>query len=143
MARTPPRETALYRLYDSADQLLYVGIATDPKVRFGQHRREKTWWPEVAVREVEWFSDRARALKEEARAIERELPRYNDVGVQWPHHSLGEAPAKVMTMTEFRGDPINTIDDVAVTGQPIVLTRKQKPLVVLVPYFACPERQTD
>ncbi|MGW0575149.1 GIY-YIG nuclease family protein [Streptomyces sp. NPDC002920] len=136
-----PERTALYRLYDSGDSLLYVGIAKDPKVRFGQHRHDKIWWPEVAVREVEWFATREQALQKEAQAIQRELPRYNDAGVQWPHHLLGSAPARIMTMTEFRSDPISTIDTVAATGEPIVLTRKQTPLVVLVPYFDRAEAQ--
>ncbi|MFC9700900.1 type II toxin-antitoxin system prevent-host-death family antitoxin [Streptomyces sp. NPDC056943] len=129
------RDTALYRLYDVEDRLLYVGITGDPKVRFTQHRKEKPWWAEVALREVEWFSTRSDAERAEQRAIRREVPRYNDAGVQWPHHLLGQAPAAFMTMTEFRAEPIKTIDEVATTGQPLILTRKARPLVVLVPYL--------
>ncbi|MQT03147.1 hypothetical protein FF041_24040 [Streptomyces jumonjinensis] len=137
------RRTAVYRLFDSGDQLLYVGVAHDPKMRFRQHRREKWWWPQVAVREVEWFTDRAGALAAEEWAIERERPRYNEAGVQWPVYLLGEVPAATMTMTEFRSDPISTIDAIAGGGPPVVLTRKQRPLVVLVPYSEQLKRPTE
>lgn len=78
------RRTALYRLYDEAAQLLYVGIAFDPRVRGYHHKKHKPWWPDVARREVEWFENRHKAEAAERQAIATEKPRYNVAGVPNP-----------------------------------------------------------
>jgi hypothetical protein len=39
-----PRRTALYRLFDAADDLLYIGVSYDPRDRGYQHVMTKTWW---------------------------------------------------------------------------------------------------
>ncbi|MFC9341436.1 hypothetical protein ACFT0G_25405 [Streptomyces sp. NPDC057020] len=132
--------TALYRLYDDAELLLYVGVADNPRVRFGQHARDKPWWPKVTSREIEWFGSRDEALAAEVRAITEELPRHNSVGVQWPHHRLGEAPAEAITTTDFKADPQGWMDRVARSQQAVVVTRYKVPQVVIVPYF---DRSTD
>lgn len=69
--------TALYRLYDEAGTLLYIGISHDPRIRFEQHAREKPWWPQVARREIQWFDDRPSAARTEADAIRAEDPEHN------------------------------------------------------------------
>lgn len=69
--------TALYRLYDEADVLLYIGISHQPDVRFEQHAKTKEWWPQVARREVRWFDDRPTAAVAEATAIRSEDPEHN------------------------------------------------------------------
>jgi prevent-host-death family protein len=69
--------TALYRLYDEAGTLLYIGISHQPEVRFEQHSKSKEWWPHVARREVEWFNDRPTAAKAEEEAIRSEDPEHN------------------------------------------------------------------
>ncbi|MEU3785236.1 GIY-YIG nuclease family protein [Streptomyces sp900129855] len=127
--------TAVYRLYDEDERLLYVGVASDPRVRFKQHGRDKSWWPRVTAREIEWFDSREEALKVEARVITRELPLHNDAGVQWPYHRLGEAPARVISTTTFQADPPGWLGRVAERQQPIVVTRNKVPLVVIVPHF--------
>ncbi len=45
-----PRETAVYRLYDADETLLYVGITYDTKTRFADHKVNKEWWPDVSVK---------------------------------------------------------------------------------------------
>jgi len=70
--------TALYRLYDEADVLLYIGISHQPDVRFEQHSKMKEWWPRVARRKVEWLDDRPTAAKAEAEAIRAEDPEFNN-----------------------------------------------------------------
>ncbi|MEV5854664.1 GIY-YIG nuclease family protein [Streptomyces anulatus] len=73
----PQGRTALYRLYDAADQLLYVGISNNPRLRWASHAADKTWWADVAVREIEWFPERAQAEDEEARLISLLRPLRN------------------------------------------------------------------
>ncbi|MEU1088899.1 hypothetical protein ABZ401_19045 [Streptomyces sp. NPDC005892] len=69
--------TALYRLYDEAGTLLYIGISHQPEVRFAQHSKLKSWWPAVSRKVVEWFDDRPAAAKAEADAIRAEDPEFN------------------------------------------------------------------
>jgi prevent-host-death family protein len=131
----------VYRLYDADEALLYVGVAADPLTRFRQHRRDKPWWPRVALREVEWHDSREQALKVEAEAIVRELPRHNDVGVPWPHHRLGEAPAEVINFTLLHAALRQIVDQVADGGAPVAVTHHGVPRVVIVPYFDRPQEQ--
>lgn len=69
--------TAVYRCYDRTDQLVYVGITNSPAVRWAMHAADKKWWPEVALREVEWFDSRREAEKVEAHVIGAMQPRWN------------------------------------------------------------------
>jgi predicted GIY-YIG superfamily endonuclease len=73
------RRTALYRLRTSEDDLLYVGISTQPLQRWIQHAADKDWWPEVANMSIEWFDSSAEALALEAHAIRTESPLHNIV----------------------------------------------------------------
>jgi predicted GIY-YIG superfamily endonuclease len=76
MPETPER-TALYRLYDAADALLYIGITKNPKERFYGHAY-KSWWKQVARKDVTWLNaDWRSALKIEAKAIREERPAFN------------------------------------------------------------------
>lgn len=77
MAIVDPGRTGLYRLYDIHDRLLYIGIATTPETRWTQHALERTWWPEVAHKAVEWHPTRADAERAEVAAIVAESPHYN------------------------------------------------------------------
>lgn len=69
--------TALYRLYDVDDQLLYIGISVNPTTRWSMHAGEKTWWPLVARKDLAWLDNRDDAERAEACAIIKERPRYN------------------------------------------------------------------
>lgn len=68
---------ALYRHYDKAGVLLYVGITKDLEARFGGHGNTATWWPFAHSASVEWHPDRATALRAEREAITLELPLFN------------------------------------------------------------------
>lgn len=74
---TGVERTALYRLFNAKDQLLYVGIAADPAARWKGHCHTKPWVGEVAMRVIEWFSTHDEALRAETEAIRFEYPRYN------------------------------------------------------------------
>ncbi|MFB7359576.1 GIY-YIG nuclease family protein [Streptomyces gardneri] len=79
--------TALYRFFDADGRLLYVGITKDLQTRFATHARTKhgSWWPLVARRTVEWFSDRPTASRAEICAIKSEDPAYNQSHTPSPH----------------------------------------------------------
>ncbi|MFJ7999002.1 GntR family transcriptional regulator [Streptomyces sp. NPDC096310] len=73
----PGERTALYRLYDADDRLLYVGISRTPEDRWKRHDLFKWWWPKVARKTATWLPNWADALKAEAAAIREEKPRFN------------------------------------------------------------------
>lgn len=73
-----PRErTALYRFFDRAGQLLYVGISGDTESRWRQHAETKLWWSDVTEKTTEWFDSRPGALDAERVAIRAEKPLHN------------------------------------------------------------------
>jgi GIY-YIG catalytic domain len=90
-----PGRTALYRFFNAAGILLYVGVATYPHTRWKQHAREKSWWPEVAEKAIEWHPTRVEAEQAEGVAINTEEPLYNDV---IPLHGRTEAPPVAITI---------------------------------------------
>ncbi len=71
----PP--TALYRFYDVSPRLLYVGVTDSPAVLWGQHAATSPWWPEVAIKTIEWYPTRQAALDAEDAAIAAENPVHN------------------------------------------------------------------
>jgi hypothetical protein len=70
--------TAVYRLFDAAGRLLYVGIGYDYLKRWKAHAKAKDWWPDVVRRDVIWYDNRLDAAYDEARAITNEEPIHND-----------------------------------------------------------------
>jgi predicted GIY-YIG superfamily endonuclease len=70
---------ALYRMFDPAGRLLYVGVTGDLARRLGSHV-EKRWFPLVTTISLEWFPTRAAAALAEHRAIQAERPRLNVAG---------------------------------------------------------------
>ena len=70
-------KTALYRHFDAAGVLLYVGISLSAMDRLAQHMRGSDWRDEIANVTVEWFPERSDALTAERIAIADEAPRFN------------------------------------------------------------------
>jgi hypothetical protein len=71
------RRTAVYRLYDRNQRLLYVGIAHDTKKRWRAHARDKEWWNQVHWQTAVWHTSRLGAAIEEYCAFRYENPIYN------------------------------------------------------------------
>lgn len=71
------RPTALYRWYDDADRLLYVGITGSLVERTAGHGSTDTWWRQVSLCRVEWFDSVAEAAAAERDAITAENPVRN------------------------------------------------------------------
>lgn len=76
------KPTVLYRHYDRAGTLLYVGISNHYDNRTAQHTDDKPWWGEVDPErsEVETFPNRDLAETAELLAITQERPLFNYVG---------------------------------------------------------------
>ncbi|MFD3363596.1 GIY-YIG nuclease family protein [Streptomyces albidoflavus] len=72
-----PGPTALYRFYDPAGELLYVGITQNPEVRWRAHKRHQLWWLDVDRKEVTWLETRTEAERAEREALQVERPRYD------------------------------------------------------------------
>lgn len=72
-------EQYLYRFFDAAGELLYIGIAQNFLTRWKQHKIDKHWFPEVATFTVEKHPDRASVETAERDSILSERPRYNVV----------------------------------------------------------------
>lgn len=73
------RKTALYKLFDASDTLLYVGIGHNPNTRLADHARTKVWWSEVDQSRtyITWYPKRKFAREQELHSIRTEHPRYN------------------------------------------------------------------
>lgn len=69
---------ALYRHYDKAGRLLYVGISLSPTYRLAQHRKSH-WHGQIARVDIEWHLSQERAARAEVHAIRRERPLHNKV----------------------------------------------------------------
>ena len=67
----------LYRHYNSAGALLYVGVSNDVDRRLVQHRRDSRWASDIDKVAVETFPTREDALTAERLAIETEKPLHN------------------------------------------------------------------
>ncbi|MGW3445627.1 GIY-YIG nuclease family protein [Streptomyces sp. NPDC001076] len=78
-AEETPRPAAVYRLWDAAGNLLYIGSSYDPQRRYQDHR-DKPWWPQVARCVEEWRASRIDAYRAELKAIAAEDPRHNVYG---------------------------------------------------------------
>lgn len=76
MGNSTPK-TTLYRYFDGAGQLLYVGITGDNTKRQSQHRRNSFWFGEIESATFEHFETRSEALEAETEAIRREKPLHN------------------------------------------------------------------
>ncbi|WP_293954955.1 GIY-YIG nuclease family protein [uncultured Corynebacterium sp.] len=76
---TGVEEYTVYRFYDAAGDLLYVGVSSNAIRRWEQHQRTKPWFGEVAVITRSLFEDKETAYEAEIRAIIHETPKYNIV----------------------------------------------------------------
>ncbi len=68
---------SLYRFFDAGGKLLYIGITSNPRLRFAQHRKAKVWWSDIATREIVHYKSRVDLMNAERDAIKRERPLYN------------------------------------------------------------------
>jgi hypothetical protein len=74
------RRGIVYRLYDTAGALLYVGSTVNLDQRFQFHRRDKPWWPDVAGKRLDFYDRYPEAREAERCAILSEDPVHNVSG---------------------------------------------------------------
>lgn len=132
------RPTALYRLYDADETLVYLGIAYDPDVRWYQHSRDKKWWTNVARKTVEWHPDRDTAEAAELAAIRTETPLHNSRGVERPEPAPALATDGVQDIPATIARPLLTrlIEQVREDGLVSALTvRGRRRAYVVTPEF--------
>ena len=71
----------VYRYYDSADRLLYIGSTYSFSTRAAAHERDATWWPDVTAVKLERFPDQLSSLSAEIYGIKTEGPIHNKAHV--------------------------------------------------------------
>jgi predicted GIY-YIG superfamily endonuclease len=119
---------AVYRLYDAADQLLYIGSSHQPGVRQQEHRK-KPWGAEIDRREDRWYRNRAVAYAEESAAIRAERPKYNIIANPAAQsRSLG---AEVDEFEEVQR-VLDALDDVERIADPEARSRGQAQIMALI-----------
>lgn len=92
--------TALvYRAYDVADALLYVGVTTDPDTRMRNHKARAPWWEEMTIVDFERFSTVTAAFDAESDAIVSESPLYNSRGERGPKDGTLQAWGRKIRVT--------------------------------------------
>lgn len=86
---------AMYRFYDAAGDLLYVGISWSVAQRMASHRRDKPWWQDIVTVKIEWFPNRTEVLVAEGTAIQDENPKYNLTGATTNIRQFPQTPNAV------------------------------------------------
>lgn len=71
----------LYRHYNAAGELLYVGTAICAVRRLSEHSSRAPWFAQIATIKIEHFENEAEARSAETRSIHEENPRYNKLGI--------------------------------------------------------------
>jgi excinuclease UvrABC nuclease subunit len=89
--------TALYRHFDAAGVLLYVGISLNSIKRTAQHKYGAKWFQRIDRITFTWHDTRAAALAAEAIAIAKERPVWNVV------RPKGGAPSPPVPQERYAG----------------------------------------
>lgn len=103
----PSRPGFVYRMYDVAGRLLYVGASTNPAQRIRAHHG-KEWWPEVSQTTLESFPTIEQALWAERVVIRAEHPTHNIVRYEPRGGPLG-SPVQI----RIPADTIDVVDRIA------------------------------
>jgi hypothetical protein len=75
----------LYRVYNDAHALLYVGATTNPGLRFASHAYSQPWWDEACEIKLQHYPNASALDAAEIYAIATEGSRYNLVHCNEPH----------------------------------------------------------
>lgn len=89
----------LYRFFNTAGDLLYVGRTNSITTRFDDHARKQPWWGDVADCTTEFHPDLPSLIEAELTAIRTENPLYNKAG-----RITAAQPQKETTMPGIRAE---------------------------------------
>lgn len=95
--------TALYRHFDLADNLLYIGISMTITGRTAQHETYAPWFQEIAIIKVEWHASRSAAARAEKLAIKAENPKYNVIHNKAHNNAAQKPKARVVRSGTGKG----------------------------------------
>lgn len=98
----------LYRFFDDACNLVYVGQTCNLNPRIDSHRHSKDWWHEVADCRVEFLPDQASLDEAEWTAVITEHPRRNRLQYKIKREGMvrrGLVPAKYPAAESVRWGP--------------------------------------
>ncbi|HMH94017.1 MAG TPA: hypothetical protein VK586_23425 [Streptosporangiaceae bacterium] len=127
------KRTAVYRAFDAAAVLLYVGMTHQPRTRFAQHREKFHWWRDVADVSVEWHEDRWGAEAVEGAAILAEKPRYNEATYY----------ARRYWITSWQEFPRDLAVEAVPAPTHVALALGARPGVLAVRHRSCRERDGE
>jgi predicted GIY-YIG superfamily endonuclease len=114
-------KTTLYRYFDSAGVLLYVGITSDQFQRIKQHSRHAKWFYDAVRCEIEHYESREAALEAERTAIINEEPLFNLIHSKnmepWQDHlaSLFDVTSDIATRDEWHESLVNNLKSVDIS----------------------------
>ena len=75
------RRFHLYRHYDTADGLLYIGQSNNAFKRYAEHQQRSDWVEQSVTMRIEHFDTREAVIDAERRAILLERPKFNRCAV--------------------------------------------------------------
>ena len=70
-------QTALYRHFNNANELLYIGISLSAVQRLGQHQKHSHWFSSITHLTITQYINREAAISAETIAIGKEKPLHN------------------------------------------------------------------
>jgi Initiator Replication protein len=120
----------LYRHFDSAGHLLYVGISLSAVSRLAQHQQTAAWFRDIANVTVEQYPSREMVLNAEREAIIAEHPRFNR------KHNL----AHVTESCQQDGSWITMSNHLADAAYKLTLAEKRLILLVLTKIDSHPDK---
>lgn len=113
--------TALYRHYNSASELLYVGISLSATYRFKQHQRSAQWIADAVRMETQWFATRKEAEAAERSAIKIENPKFNVAHTIEKNTATKLKPAKPRRKVKHLKSVMCEFEDFTINGQRVFL----------------------
>lgn len=101
----PSATASVYKYFDKAGILIYVGITECGIARNRQHNESKEWWKFVHRQQIEHFQSRAVAHEREVQLIERFRPPFN----KQHNKDHGAARRFYLDMTQAGNKVLDTI----------------------------------
>ena len=124
------KPSLLYRCYNAANDLMYVGVTYHISPRKSQHRKNWPWFAQVVRVDAEEYRWRRDALMAELTAIENEKPRHNFMGIKRPMNPETHQDGHIVWWEEdirkWRGEWYDKSNDHGPGERYIVVDRRRK-----------------